>query len=249
MKAMKSKNALRMISLNIEVDRHFDLIFPFFEKQTIKPDIILLQEVLDKDIQQLEQVLGMKSVFAPITFWSRGQGVYKLGMATFSSLPMLKVHPIYYNGDPDNLPTLMPGRAELNARALLVTEILNQDESYCFINTHFTWTPDGNESELQRSHLRVMLSSLQQMEGFVLCGDFNAPRGKPIFDTLAAHYKDNIPAHITSTIDKNLHKAGDLNLMVDGLFTTPEYRVDSIEIIDGLSDHCAVLANIQKVSI
>ena len=41
----------------------------------------------------------------------------------------------------------------------------------------------------------------------------------------AAHWHDNIPEGYTSSIDPALHKAGPLPLMVDGLFSTPDYRV------------------------
>lgn len=238
-------NALNIFSLNIELDRHFDRFIPFVNQQ--KPDVILLQEVLDKDIRHLEKELEMKSVFTPITFWSRDNNIYKLGMATFSSLPITKVQNMYYKGDPDLLPILKPSEAETIPRALLVTDIIKEDKHFCFVNTHFTWTPDGKPTIHQYKDLEILLDSLQKINAFVLCGDFNAPRGTPIFDVLASKYKDNIPSHITTTIDKNLHKAGDLNLMVDGLFSTPEYHIDSIEVVDGLSDHCGVLARVEKL--
>lgn len=93
----------------------------------------------------------------------------------------------------------------------------------------------------------ILLKFLSEIPEFILCGDFNAPRGGIIFDTIASKYKDNIPSEINTTIDKNLHKAGDLKLVVDGLFTTPSYQITSIKIIDSLSDHCAILANIRAV--
>jgi len=50
---------LKLISLNIEKDRHFDLILPFLKKH--QPDVILLQEVFSKDIPKIEEALQMKS--------------------------------------------------------------------------------------------------------------------------------------------------------------------------------------------
>ena len=97
--------------------------------------------------------------------------------------------------------------------------------------------------------LKVLFELLENIPEFILCGDFNAPRGTAIFDSIAEKYKDNIPQDISTTIDKNLHKAGDLQLVVDGLFTTPEYKVDSIKILDKLSDHCAILATIYNDSL
>lgn len=239
---------LDIVSLNIECNRNFDRFLPFLKKQ--KPEIVLLQEVLDKDISYIEEALGMQSSFAPIARWCRDDIDCKLGMATFSSLPIVNMKTEYYRGRHDNLPIIRPGEAEKIPRALLITEIVKEKEkdkkkeSFCFINTHFTWTPDGKPNEQQYQDLEILLHLLQGIPDFVLCGDFNAPRGMIVFDTLAAKYKDNIPLHITTTIDKNLHRAGDLNLVVDGLFTTPGYHVESVEIVDGLSDHCAIIAKV-----
>ncbi len=249
---MKDKidNALKMISLNIEFDRHFDLILPFLKKQ--KPDVILLQEVLDKDLTFLEKELAMKSEFVPLAYRQQDNGQYELGLATFTSLAVQKVNTLqfenshYYKGQAHNLPILRPGIAEIMPRALLITRLMKEENDFCFVNTHFTWSPDGKPSAYQFQDLEVMLDYLQTIESFVLCGDFNAPRGTKIFDTIASYYKDNVPKHITTTIDKNLHKAGDLNLMVDGLFTTPDYQALFVEVVDGVSDHCAIMAVIRK---
>ncbi len=89
---------------------------------------------------------------------------------------------------------------------------------------------------------------LDAEEGFVLCGDFNAPRGGEIFSELAARYRDNIPAQYTTSIDASLHRAGDLQLMVDGIFTTPEYQASSVLLHSGVSDHYAVTADITKTA-
>ena len=35
--------------------------------------------------------------------------------------------------------------------------------------------------------------------------------------------------------------------MVDGLFTTPTYRALNVKLIDGISDHMAIVAEINKV--
>jgi hypothetical protein len=77
-----------------------------------------------------------------------------------------------------------------------------------------------------------------------MCGDFNAPRGRLIFDRIATKYKDNIPPYVTTTIDKNIHHAGDLQLVVDGLFSTSKYEVRSVQVLDGLSDHCAIIGEV-----
>lgn len=82
---------------------------------------------------------------------------------------------------------------------------------------------------------------------FVLVGDFNAPRGGPIFDRLAAVYTDWIPHEVRTTIDPVLHRAGDLQIVVDGLFSTSSYRASGVEVLCGVSDHCAISARIELI--
>ena len=76
----------------------------------------------------------------------------------------------------------------------------------------------------------------------LLGGDFNAPRGGPIFARLARHWTDCIPADVTTSIDPELHRAGALELMVDGMFASPGVRVDSVRMHTGLSDHQGITA-------
>jgi len=50
---------VKLISLNIEGDKHLDdKILPFFDKE--KPDVLCLQEVFAKDIQKICQRTGLE---------------------------------------------------------------------------------------------------------------------------------------------------------------------------------------------
>lgn len=236
--------ALKIICLNIEQDKHFERFIPFFKEQ--RCDAILLQEVLEKDIPYLEESTGMKSVFSPLKYLYDDTREELLGILTLSNLPFSKKESFYYVGSGSEIPRLKWGEpATRMPRAVLLIELIKENERYCLLNTHFTWTPDGKPNEQQHRDLDGFFKILSNIPEFILCGDFNSPRDTAIFDLISKKYKDNIPHHITTTIDKNLHRAGDLNLVVDGLFTTPKYEVKSIEIVDSLSDHCAILAELK----
>ena len=234
---------LNIASVNIEQDRHFDRVMPFLKKQ--QPDVILLQEVLSKDIAYFENSLKMNSHYAALNNYDDGT---QHGILTLSNYPLLKTQVAYYRGDGANLPLLKRGQPEKMARAILVTEIIKENQRYCLINTHFTWSPNGQPSALQNEDINILMRLLSEIPEFVFCGDFNAPRGTAIFDKIASKYKDNIPLHINTTIDKNLHKAGGLKLVVDGIFSTSAYQINSVEIVDSISDHCAILAKITKLN-
>ncbi len=238
---MKKRQGLKVISINIEKDKHFNRLIPFLQEQ--KPDVVLMQEVFEKDISFLENPTGMLGSFAVLSS-NRGINNSKFGLLNLVSIKNVKSYSIYYRGNESEPPEISSGEAANMARAILVSEFIKDERHFCVVNTHFTWTPDGHPSEKQNIDLEIMLQQLSRIPEFILCGDFNAPRGRLIFDKISDIYKDNIPSFVTTTIDKAFHKAGDLQLVVDGLFTTPKYHVDFLKIVPGLSDHCAILAEI-----
>ncbi len=240
--------SLKIISLNVEQDKHLDRIIPFLKEQNF--DAILLQEALEKDISAFEKATGMRSIFTPLTFLYDDKREVKLGLLTLSAFPILKSFSAYYKGNDTEIPRLqLNEHPHKMSRAILATEILKENQHYQLLNTHFTWSPRGREpSEQQHKDLAALLQILSEFPEFILCGDFNSARGAAIFDSISHKYKDNIPSDITTTIDKNLHKAGDLNIVVDAIFTTPQYQVDFTKITEGLSDHCAILAQVKTLN-
>lgn len=235
---------IKIVSLNIEQDQHFSLILPFFKKEN--PDVLLLQEVCEKDLDKLGQFLDMQFIFAPACRYRRklSQVPQVLGLAILTKLKILSKDTLYYFGGKGTLPTITPTQPQKIWRAVVKIVVVKNGDQFCLVNTHFTWTPDGSPDARQRRDLPRMLGLLSDTPELILCGDFNAARGREIFDQLARIYKDNVPKNITTTIDQNLHRAKGLQLVVDGLFTTKGYQVQDVEVIQGVSDHCAIVANV-----
>lgn len=76
------------------------------------------------------------------------------------------------------------------------------------------------------------------------------PRGEVKFLAyLLSGSQTTSPPEITTTIDSATHYSGKkLELVVDNIFTTPEYRVNNIRVITGVSDHCAVSGEVEKIT-
>ncbi|MDO8590753.1 MAG: hypothetical protein Q7R65_02105 [bacterium] len=243
---------IRFASINIEHNAHYDQVIPFLKN--FQPDVICLQELLECDIALFERELGMKCVFAPMALTPKVKDdisapMARSGIGILTASTILASNAHYYVGSQDDIPVFYKdpktGIITVN-KVLLSVAISHNGMPYTFANTHFTWTEGGHTTDEQRAHLKKLFAILDTMPEFVLSGDFNAPRGREIFSTLAARYKDNIPAHYKTSIDKNLHRAGDLQLMVDGLFSTPQYEITDVKLTDGVSDHMAVTALISK---
>jgi endonuclease/exonuclease/phosphatase family metal-dependent hydrolase len=237
-------HGITVISLNIERDCHLPKVLKFLSEQDA--DVILLQEVFKRDLIKFEDHLLMSSNFTGICHLHCINGAPEMGIATFSKIPITSNSIKYYRGAAENLPYIDKNEPEKMARALMITEVDTGMEQYCFVNTHFTWSANGVPSELQFSDYRAMVQILDPISEYVLCGDFNAPRGTAIFDLLAAKYTDNIPNEIKTTLDRDLHKVGHRDLVVDGVFTTSKYRAHNVKVISGVSDHCALSFSVTK---
>ena len=235
---------MKLIFLNIELDKHLDRIIPFLQKE--RPDVVCLDEVLQKDIPRLEKELGMRSEYEPMVLWDTGRDWEPWGTALLSAHKLTNPRRDYYHGEPGILHRQVPGDTKLTNRFLLSAELVLNNIAYRFGIVHFIWTPDGQVSDFQRSCLTTLLQTLKEFPGIVFCGDFNAPRGGEIFDTIATHYTDWIPKEYTSSIDGQFHRAGALPYMVDGLFSTPDYRSTNVRLVSGVSDHMAIVADIER---
>lgn len=239
---------MKLITLNIEGDNHLDRVIPFLQKENA--DVICMQEVLEKDLPLFSEKLGMQYSYIPLlntdweenapkekwrTYYPTGT---KSGMAIFSNREFNSMNHTY--GDLQEPPKR--GNVLKGKRALLVSLF----SGFTVITTHFTYIPDGRSvSDQQRNDVLEVLEIIRQKyPECVFCGDFNIPRPNEIYRKFTEYFADNIPQNITTTLDQNLHKAKGLLYVVDYIFSTPTYTVSDVRVIDGVSDHMAVVANI-----
>jgi endonuclease/exonuclease/phosphatase family metal-dependent hydrolase len=240
--------ALKLISLNIERSKHLDLVENFLHTQM--PDVACLQEVMEYDLERLSNALSTTQyAYEPVAMRPQENPPGAIGLAIFSKLPMQNIRKDYYVGEPgvlrDNIQADPATYNNMN-RLVFSCEIEHGDNLFRIATTHFRWTPDGAADDGQRKDIAALFRVLEPLGEFVLAGDFNAPRGGEIFALLADRYKDNVPAKYKTSIDGSLHRSGPLPHMVDGIFSTPGHTVADVEMICGVSDHCALRANIEQ---
>jgi endonuclease/exonuclease/phosphatase family metal-dependent hydrolase len=243
---------IKFISVNIERDKHFDTVLPFLKEQD--PDVVCLQEVFEKDIPRFEEELGMRGFYATMFLWPRVMGDMEgvsMGVAILTKLPVIGTLSQYYKSDPLHLGIFTGNDNETEARVLLSTAVDVSGVRYTLGTTHFTWTPHGSVDDRQRRDLKSLFGKTDEFkDGIVFAGDFNAPRGRETFDEIAKRFKDNIPTDYVTSLDPKLHRAPEdvKYLMVDGLFSTPEYDVSDVALHFGVSDHAAIVAKIAKIN-
>ena len=241
---------VKLIQLNIEGSRHLSRILPFFEKE--RPDVLCLQEVFENDIPEIALTFGMSTefLFSPNLRTTRDGVIRTEGSLILSRFPMKNMVTEYYTDKSGMLIEYDNSTVEADHRtkslAVIACDIHTENADLRIATTHFTWTPDGMPGSFQHEDLQNMLRVLKPMGELVLTGDFNAPRGGEIFSILENEFVDHVPKKYLSSLDPHLHRVGHLELMVDGIFSTPSYAVTDVAMICGVSDHCALRATIAK---
>lgn len=240
---------LSFVQLNIETDKHLEKIRPLLESRM--PEVVCLQELFEDDIPFFEQLLGASCFFVPMKLTSRPRGLCVEGVGIFSRFPMRSTEFHQFGGNEGDLMeydnTSPETKHDTERFVLALAEIEKEGEVFRIGTTHFPVTRGGEADDLQRAALARFLAITEDLREFVVTGDFNAPRRREVFTVLAERFTDNVPEEYLTSIDGSLHRAGALPYMVDGVFSTKGYRVSDVEMICGVSDHCALAGVIQKV--
>lgn len=251
---------MKLISLNIENENHLERVIPFLKKE--QADVICLQEVFKADLPEIERVTNTTSVFWPTMNITRRLPQHRIpprglfGMAVLSNVApksheeIVYGQPTWTEGVPDWDGDTRDG--DVWRKSLLGIAVDIEGVEYRIFTTHFTWSAGGATTDVQRRHMDNMLGILKEKGEFVLCGDFNAPRGREMWQRLSENFTDNIPPDITTTIDSSLHKIAAegraLMYVIDGIFTTPSYQAKNVQVIKGISDHCAIIGEVTRRS-
>ena len=249
--------ALKLITVNIETDKHWHRLVPFFEKE--QADVLCLQELCEHDIHRLES-LGYALVhYRGNQKWDRDQNVIWEGDALFTKLPFKDTGDELYHAGADPLPFFDNTNCDTyNAtqrKGVIWATVSKDGVAYRIATTQFTCSDKGLISEDQKKNITKMLAVTDQFPDLVFCGDFNIPRGyNELYDLLTERYIDAVPDDIKTTMDLSLHRVANhpiegpriAKYVVDYIFHTKEYRVSNVRQVCGVSDHCAFVADIEK---
>lgn len=242
--------AIKLITLNIEGDKHIHRFLPVLKQH--KADVICFQELFEIDCSWIAAELGMTQFKYVPTVKIEHENKYGIapkgnwGIALMTKLPVSAWNIDYYS-DFNELKTF--NEPNDNVRSVLFANLGDGEKEYRIATTHFTWSPGGKTTDLQRQDFARLKTILSQYQDLVICGDFNAPRGQEMFSLFEELFTDNVPKEITTTIDPTLHYAGHKNLqfVVDTIFSTPQYRVSNVQIVSGVSDHMGVMGMVEKL--
>ena len=230
---------MKLVSVNIEWQKHLDTVGAFLAREAA--DVVALMEVVETDVPTLAGERYPYMTFMP----NCRVGEQISGVAVLSRYPISTIAKLYCGrGSETDIPIRGTGT---HAPVVLLADVATPEGVYRIGAVHFTWTPDGQPTPEQERDVATLLAYLPQYQPLILAGDFNIPRKvNRLYDTLHAHLIDNIPEDVVNSIDPDLHYAnkeerGKLSLMVDYVWTTPEYTARGVRLVNGVSDHCAVV--------
>ena len=234
---------IKILNLNIEGDKHLPQVAKLVERE--KPDVVCLQEVFEDDFHLFHRQFDMKGIFMPAV-WIDSPGLPgfgkqgPFGVTLLSRLTGEFGGNYYFKRRGPKLPRYQ-GKPNAPHRCLVWQRVKTGP---MVAATHFTWSKNGLATQKQRREVMSLSNLLDKLQPDVVCGDFNAPRGKEIWSTISGKFIDNIPPEIKTTLDPDLHYSRRVELVVDGFFTNPDspLTIKSLRLISGVSDHLAVSA-------
>ncbi len=249
---------LKLITLNIEMNRHYDRVLSFLEEE--KADVVCLQEAPEEFQSELQR-LGFQTSFAPMFMLTLDDKCLTIGVLIATRDPHTSYLFYYHRAKPEivlSQKIVGPGRIgqkETRSFPCLIANITINDEAFIIGTTHGPVTGDGKADTFQTKCITDLISTLQKSEPHILCGDFNIPRGyNALYEKITEEYRDTIPREFTSSLDRTLHASGGKVLdvpifdiyMTDYIFSQLPYVVDDVQLKFGVSDHAAIIANISK---
>ncbi len=151
---------LKILSWNIWCSGIYSEIEKFLKDNN--PDIILLQEVMDKDpklpVVNLLKDMGYEYVYIPVIEVDWLEGGYKMGNAIFSKYPIVSSKEHWLSVQ--------------KPRLALQADIKIEDKIFHFFSIHLLHTHQ-QESEIQNEQINDLLKVLPK-ERVIIGGDFNS---------------------------------------------------------------------------
>ncbi len=243
---------MKLVQINIEGDAHLTLVCDFIAAE--RPDVLCMQEVFKQDIPRISSLPYV--TFMPMILERRTDGsLDERGVVLMSSHAQSNTVVHYYYKPTEALVEQDRTNQETKRKTIQHGIISTEIDGVRVATLHHTWTQDGDKpSEYQKTDTQALMEYIRTMPPTIVCGDFNIPRGyNSCYETLTQYFEDCVPHTYTSSMHIPLHRvrtnppvaAEVARYMVDYIFRTPGAApVHAVVMKCGMSDHCALIADI-----
>lgn len=258
--------------MNVERSKHTETVENLLKEKM--PEIVCLEESMKNDASKLASIFGYNLAFAPRVIIEKENGEKdEEGSSILSKYPIKNVKQERYDDKKvEDLivckensilfkGVVRPKDRFLMRSNLLSVSIMKEGKEVTIATTHFPVVDHGTpgspahifdhmeeilDVEYMDIYLERLLSLIRRLnDPVIFTADLNNQRGEYIYDTLAHELDDIVPSSVSSTIDPKIHRKGsELNLCVDTIMVSPNISSDNFEIIEGVSDHKALLVSL-----
>ncbi len=264
---------IKIIHLNIERSKHVREIIKLIQKE--EPDVLCFEEAMYKDVKKIAFDFSYNLAFAPLlVLENQAEEKEAEGSAILSKFLISDVEKYKYN-DQQTKDILVRREDQViskkgvrpqdrflyNYTLLNVSIKDNKGKTINIATTHFPVVDhqspglpshklnslkDIDNLEHSDIYLENLISKLRKINNpLIFTADLNNARGEYVYDQLAHELIDIVPQSVTSTIDPNLHRRSDLKLVVDTIMISPDIKVKKFSVLDNISDHKALLAQLE----
>lgn len=232
-------------------------------------DVLLVQDFPRRAVRFLECAAFPFYSFASMTIHRingvQGFGETDVGVGLFSKYPITNIIqvPTWGNGELKPLQGVNESSQRhlgeesdrlveaSEDRWLIVANVMKgYDDPYPIATTHGMWVRNGVINDVQRESTRRLIAALQSeaqwRHGLVFAGDLNISRENEIYQMITgAGFRDCIPDSIESTLDPEhpFSKKGG-KVVSDYFMEKGGYTFRDIELVAGVSDHCALMGTV-----
>lgn len=220
-----------------------------------KPDVVLLQEAINKGrgefegvtmgaYQKLKQALGMEGVFAPMINVQNDRGGYEFGPAALTRLPIKNKWTQFYVNKQVTIEQLIKIRQERYPGVTVAIKIDVDGLAINFFSVHFVWSLYPQVIDDQRVGAGNLMRIIAEHQPAIIGGDFNVTDESEIYQIFKQKWHDDRPQDIKYTLHPQLHNTQGGKLAVDYLWHQgSEINLLKSQVIEvPLSDHLPVIA-------
>lgn len=235
----------KLLSWNIWQGNHLSEIIDFLKKQN--PDIIGLQEVIEKDntntAQQIAEKLGYQYVYYPAI--SQTRLGYPQGNAILTKLPIIETKRHFLSDM-----TLYKNTAETEPRIAVESKLKIGDTHLNVFSVHLAYSHKFQPSDTRNLQISNLINLLPDSHT-VLMGDFNSHPDSPYIQKLTQKLNntDKNPIQPTWTIypfNYEGFQETQLKHRLDYIFTSKDIKVKTSAIENSTgSDHLPISAIIE----
>jgi len=257
------------LHVNIERSKHINLIDRLLSEK--RPEIICLSEVIDTDLEKFAKDHDYHYAFGSEISYANGSNQ---GVAILSKHNIIETNMLRYDENNTTTPPVISfierhdtkDRPEFrfHYHSVLLVATINKDDQQLTIATahfpiadHSTYGDDHDEDHsldetedihdinYVRGYFDRLMTLIRHLSSpLIFTSDLNNPRGEYMYDALAHELFDQVPQDITTTMDPKIHRVKNIQLVVDTIMTSPDISCSNFEVIDGVSDHKALLAEL-----